>query len=175
MSLVQHMRQMMAPVEGRVRLMIARAIVRLVDDTPMAQALQIDLLADEQQDAVERLQNYGLTAVPHAGAEALVACVGGLRSHAVVIAVEDRRYRVTGLQTGEVALYDDLGNMVKLGRDELAITAVTRITVTAPIAVIEADDVQLGASGGAAVARVGDDVDLGTGKILTGSAKVTAA
>lgn len=175
MRAMDHVRQMMAPVEGRVRLMIGRAIVRLVDDAAKGQALQIDLLADEQQDAVERLQNYGMTAVPHAGAEALVACVGGLRSHAVVIAVEDRRYRLTGLQTGEVALYDDLGNVVKLGRDELAITAVSQITVTAPIALIDADEVKLGGTGGAAVARVGDDVDLGTGKILTGSAKVSAA
>lgn len=175
MSAAEHLRRMMAPIEGRVRLMLGRAIVNLVNDAAKAQELQIDLLADETHDAVERLQDYGITSVPHPGAEALVAFVGGLRSHGVVIAVADRRYRLTGLQEGEVALYDDLGNVVKLGRDAISIDAADKVHVTAPIALIESDDVQLGGAGGQAVARVGDDVNLTTGKIITGSSKVTAA
>ncbi len=175
MNLADQMRRVMAPIEGRVRLMLARAIVNLVSDAAQAQEMQIDLLADETHDAVERLQDYGFTSVPHAGAEALVAFVGGLRSHGVVIAVADRRYRLRSLQAGEVALYDDLGNVVKLGREELFIEAVAKVRVIAPIAVIEADDVRLGGDGGAAVARVGDDVNLTTGKIISGSAKVTSA
>ncbi len=162
-------------LEGRVRGMIARAVVNLIKDVARVQELQIDLLADETQDGVERVQNYGLTSVPHAGAEAVIVCAGGLRSHAVAIAVDDRRYRLTGLQSGEVALYDDLGNVVKLGREAISIEAVAKVHVTAPIALIESDDVQLGGAGGAKVARVGDDVNLSTGKIISGSDKVTAA
>lgn len=175
-------REMLGGLEGRVRGMVARAIVRLVDDARQAQELQLDLLADESQDAVERFQNYGLTSVPHAGAEALVVFAGGLRSHGVVLAVEDRRYRLTGLEEGEVALFDDLGNIIKLGRDAISVTATTRLTVDAPTVEVTADNVtvtsdniQLGGAGGAAVARVGDDVNLTTGKIITGSAKVKAA
>lgn len=175
-------REMMGGLEGRVRGMVARAIVRLVDDARQAQELQIELLADESQDAVERFQNYGLTSVPHAGAEALVVFAGGLRSHGVVLAVEDRRYRLTGLAEGEVALFDDLGNVIKLGRDAISVTATTRLTVDAPTVEVTADNVtvisdniQLGGAGGAAVARVGDDVNLTTGKIITGSEKVKAA
>lgn len=175
MSAAEQLRRLMAPIEGRVRLMLARAIVNLVSDAAQVQELQIDILADETHDAVERLQDYGFTAVPHAGAEALVGFVGGLRSHGVVIAVADRRYRLRGLEAGEVAVYDDLGNMVKLGREELTIEAVTKVRVAAPIAVIAADDVRLAGDGGAAVARVGDDVNLTTGKIISGSTKVTAA
>lgn len=169
-------------IQGRVRLMIGRAIVRLVDDAARAQALQVELLSDEVQDDVERFQNYGLTAHPHPGAEAVTVCAGGLRSHAIVIAVEDRRYRLTGLQQGEVALYDDLGNLVKLGREAIEITGAAKVAVAAPEVSVTADsvlvdsaDVQLGGAGGAKVARVGDDVDLGTGKIITGSDKVKAA
>lgn len=175
MSAAEQLRRLMAPIEGRVRLMLARAIVNLVSDAAQAQELQIDVLADETHDAVERLQDYGFTSVPHAGAEALVGFVGGLRSHGVVIAVADRRYRLRGLEAGEVALYDDLGNVVKLGREELTIEAATKVRVAAPIAVIEADDIRLAGDGGAAVARVGDDVNLTTGKIISGSTKVTAA
>ena len=174
-------REMMSGLEGRVRGMVARAIVRLVDDARQAQEVQIELLADESQDAVERFQNYGLTSVPHAGAEALVVFAGGLRSHGVVLAVEDRRYRLTGLEDGEVALFDDLGNVVKLGRDALSLTAVTKVMVSAPVVDVAADRVDvtsdiinLGGGGGAAVARVGDDVNLSTGKIISGSSKVKA-
>ena len=175
MSAADQLRHIIAPIEGRVRLMLARAIVNLVSDAAQAQELQIDVLADETHDAVERLQDYGFTSVPLAGAEALVGFVGGIRSHGVVISVADRRYRLRGLEAGEVALYDDLGNVVKLGREELTIEAVAKVRVAAPIAVIEADDVRLAGDGGAAVARVGDDVNLTTGKIISGSAKVTAA
>lgn len=124
---------------NRVRMMLSRAIVRLVDDAPGAQEMQIDLLEDESQDGVERLQNYGFTSVPKPDAEAVVGCMGGLRSHAIVLAVEDRRFRLTGLAEGEVAIYDDLGNVVKLGRDRIEITAIAELKITAPITKIEGD------------------------------------
>ncbi|VWX62608.1 phage baseplate assembly protein V [Sphingorhabdus sp. 109] len=178
------------PLSDRIRMMIGRVLVRLVDDTKKAQSLQIELLDQESQEGVERFQNYGFTSNPHPGAEGLGIAVGGLRSHMVVIAVEDRRYRMKALETGEVALYDDLGNFIKLGRNKIEITAVTEAHVTAPDVTIDAeadctitagsctinsDDINLGASGGPAVARIGDDVDLVNGKILTGSDKVAAA
>ncbi len=166
-------RELMSGLEGRVRGMVARAIVRLVDDARQAQELQIELLSDESQDAVERFQSYGLTSVPHAGAEALVVFAGGLRSHGVVLAVEDRRYRLTGLQDGEVALFDDLGNVIKLGRQRIDVTAVTELRVEAPKVVVQSDNVRLGEDGGAPVARVGDDV--AGGKIISGSSKVRSA
>lgn len=121
-----------AALEGRVRLMLGRAIVRLVNDATRLQELQLDLLADETQDAVERFQDYGFASVPHAGAEAIVACMGGLRSHAVALVVADRRYRLAGLEAGEVALFDDLGNVIKLGRSSIEITAASAIAITAP-------------------------------------------
>ncbi|MBD3728769.1 MAG: phage baseplate assembly protein [Sphingomonadales bacterium] len=169
------MRHLMKPVEDRVRLMLSRAIVGLIDDNRTAQALQLDLLSDETQDDVERFQNYGFTSHPHPGAEALVGFVGGLRSHGIVFAVEDRRYRARALQQGEVAIYDDLGNMVLLGREAITVTGVARVEVAAPVVLVDSADLRLGGEGGAKIARVGDDVDLGTGKIITGSDKVTAA
>lgn len=187
--MIEAMRRMMGPLESRIRLTLSRAIVSLIDDGTKAQSLQVELLADEAQDGVERFQDYGFTAHPHPGAEAIIACPAGLRSHAVAIVVEDRRYRLTGLQQGEVAIFDDLGNVVKLGRDALSIVAATKVTVNAPQVEVTADSVEvtadqvtvtsdavdLGAAGGAKVARVGDSVDLGTGLIVSGSDKVKAA
>lgn len=161
-------------IENRVRGMLARAIVRLVDDAMHLQELQLDLFADERQDGVERFQDYGFTSRPKPGAEAIVAFVGGLRSHAIALRVDDRRFRLTALQEGEVALYDDLGNVVKLGRERIEVTGISEVTVAAPIVTVESDDVRLGGAGGAKIARIGDDVNLSTGKIISGSDKVTA-
>ena len=180
--MIAAMRKAMAPIEGRIRMAIGRAIVTLVDDGKPAQSVQLELLAGERQDGVERLTEYGFTSHPHPEAEAVIACPAGLRSHAIALVVADRRYRLTGLEAGEVALHDDLGNTVLLGRDGLSVIGTTRVDVAAPqvlvtadSATIESDDVSLGATGGEKVARVGDLVDLQTGEILTGSDRVTAA
>lgn len=122
----------LGPMRRRISLMIGRGTVGTVDDDAQAQALQLGLLADETHDGVERFQNYGVTSVPHAGAEAAVMFVGGTRSHGIVVAVEDRRYRLKGLQGGEVALYDDLGQVVHLKRDRMTLSSPTKIEALAP-------------------------------------------
>ncbi|OLY66106.1 baseplate assembly protein, partial [Citrobacter braakii] len=65
---------------------------------------------------IEHLEPYGFTSRAQAGAEAVVLFPDGDRSHAVAITVSDRRYRMKGLKTGEVALYDDQGQSVTLTR-----------------------------------------------------------
>ena len=91
----------------RVLLMVGRAVLALVDDARKLQVVQVQGLASETLDGVERVQQYGLTSHPHPGAECVVLALGGMRQHSLVIAVDDRRYRVTGLARGEVCLYTD--------------------------------------------------------------------
>lgn len=95
------------PLKRRVLLMVSRAVVELVDDARRLQTLQVTGYASEVLDGAERFQQYGFTSVPHPEAEAVVLAVGGERQHPIVIAVEDRRYRLVGLEDGEVALYTD--------------------------------------------------------------------
>lgn len=170
-----------APLAGRIAMMIGRATIERTDDARQAQELQVELLADEVQDGVERFQGYGFTSVPHPGAEALVAFVGGLRSRGVVVQVEDRRYRLTALAAGEVAIFDDQGQKIVLKRDGIRIESdfkvdidAPEVNVTADSVTIDAGDIGLGGAGGQPVARIGDDVDLGTGKIISGSDVVRA-
>lgn len=85
--------------------MIGRAVLSAIDDDTKAQSLKLVTLADEAREDVERFQEYGFTSVPEADAEAVVLYVGGNRAHPLVVATEDRRYRPTGLATGEVAIY----------------------------------------------------------------------
>lgn len=178
----------MKPMAERIRGMIARATVSAVDDSPQAQALQLELLADETHNDVERFHDYGFTSHPLPGAEAAVAFVGGTRSHGIVLKVEDRRYRLKALAQGEVAIFDDQGQKIHLKRDGIAIESHLKVSIDAPevtvtadtvdvtadTVTIESEAVQLGGAGGQPVARVGDDVDLGTGKIISGSGVVTA-
>ena len=60
-------------------------------------------------------QHYGFSSAPLPGAEFLVIPVGGNSKHAVVVASEDGRYRLT-LQDGEVSLYTDEGDFVHMKR-----------------------------------------------------------
>jgi phage baseplate assembly protein V len=115
---MREFQKLAAPLARRIRLSVGRGIVRLVNDALKLQAVQVSLLADETQDNVERFQEYGFTSHPFPGAEAIVVCVGGSRDHAVVIAIDDRRYRLKAIAPGEVALYDDQEQVVHLKRDK---------------------------------------------------------
>lgn len=119
-------------MQRRVRLMIGRGIIRLVNDAAKEQEVQITLLAGEVHDKVERYQEYGFTSAPLPGAECITASVGGNRGHTVVIATGDRRYRLKSLSGGEVALYDDQGQSIILKRGkEIAVSGCTKVTVDA--------------------------------------------
>lgn len=107
MDITKVINSMIAPMRRRVRLMVSRAILSAVNDAGGIQVVQVKLLADEVRDSVERFQNYGMTSVPLPGAEGVMVCVSGNRDHGIVIAMDDRRYRIKGLQAGEVALFTD--------------------------------------------------------------------
>lgn len=109
--------KLLKPLQTRVANMVARAVVQLVDDGTKLQRLQLVVLDGETRSGLERFQEYGLTSVPMAGAEAVVVFVGGRRDHGLVVGVDDRRYRPTGLAPGEVALYHKDGAQVLLKAD----------------------------------------------------------
>ena len=164
-------------VQGRLRLMIGRAIVSLVDDARKLQELQVDLLDEEQQDAVEHFQDYGFAMHPHPEAEAIVACAGGLRSHSIVIAVADRRYRLKNLKQGEVALYDDLGNLVKLGRTKLEVISKgdTSVTTTGKTDVTSQGDITVTTQGKATITASGEAKVKGSTVIVEGNVRLGGA
>lgn len=119
--MIEAIRQMTADMRAKVNLMVGRAILAAVSDAGPIQTAQAQLLDDEVHDDIERIQQYGFTSVPQAGAEAVIAFVGGNRDHGLIIAVDDRRYRLVGLAAGEVALYDDQGQKVHLTRAGIVI------------------------------------------------------
>lgn len=176
-------------LRGRVQMMVGRAVLAAVNDDATLQTLQIELASDEAQDGVEHFQPYGLAYKPHVGAEAIAMAVGGLRSHAVVLTVTDRRYRLKALKDGEVALYDDQGQKLLLGRDgilietpkdiickpegDFTVDAGGKVTIKgAGETLIDGSSISLG-EGGQGAARKGDAV--AGGVITGGSSKVKIA
>lgn len=135
--------RLIRPLQMRLANSIARAVVQLVDDTTKIQLLQLGVLADEDVDDAERVGQYGLLSIPHVGAEAVVVFPNGDRAHPLVVAVDDRRYRPTGGEAGEVGLYTDEGDEIRLARGQVVIVkAGTEIrlgsaTASRPVALAE--------------------------------------
>ena len=162
--------RVLSPLIRRIRLALGRGIVRLVNDADGIQKMQVGIMANETRSKVERFQEYGFTSVPLAGAEAAIISMGGNRDHSVIVAVDDRRYRLKSLEDGEVAIYTDEGDKIHLKRDnnieivtgtltvnatdEIIMNAGTRIDLNAPDVDISDD---LGAGG--SITATGDVED----------------
>ena len=124
----------------RVKNSFLRGIVRLINDENSRQQLQVEFFKDDYFDGIERAQNYGFTSNPLPGADAFAIFPGGMRERGVVLVVDDRRYRLVGLQPGEVGISDDLGNKVILKRDRIQVDAVEHVEVNAPTILLNADE-----------------------------------
>lgn len=116
MDIRDQLNRFIAPVTTRMRNMIVRGVIKLVDNDAKIQRMQNSLLAGELKDNLEHYQDYGFESVPLEGMETLVTFCGGDRSNGVIVAVGDRKFRLKGMKGGEVALYTDEGDFIKLGR-----------------------------------------------------------
>lgn len=138
----------MSVLNDKVMNLIARGVLAKTNDTTGVQVLSLDLLAGERKDNVEHFQNYGFTSSPTGEAEAIVVFPGGDRSAGVVVALDERGTRMTGLAPGEVAIYQGNGDSIVLGTDNiitvttrrLVINATERVEVTAPDGVLITTD-----------------------------------
>jgi phage baseplate assembly protein V len=125
--------RLLEPVVNRLRLLVGRGHLTRVNDATAVQTVQAVFLAGETHEGMERLQQYGFTSHPHPGGatETLALFVGGDRGNGVVICAGDRQYRLRPLAEGEVALYDDLGQVVHLRRGGILIDSPLNVTVRA--------------------------------------------
>lgn len=119
-------RSILRPLVARLANVVARGVVKLVDDSPKLQLLQVAGLqvetdSRELHEEAEHVQPYGFYAVPLTDAEYVAVYPNGDRGHPVILAVADRRYRPTGGAGGEVGLYTDEGDQVRLGRGHVIV------------------------------------------------------
>lgn len=183
--------KLIAPVAHRVRMSLGRVVLVKANDATKMQSVQVNGLPGETLDNVEHFQNYGFTSVAFSEAEGLVLALGGERSVPVTICFDDRRYRLQGMQDGEVAMYDDQGNYIKLARGdkiivngagEVDVTAVTKIVAAAPEvdinattkAVVTAPEIDLTATTKVVVAAPEIDLQAANLLAITGTAVTIA-
>ena len=115
--------------------LLVRGTVVLGNAAKKMQALQMRLLAGEVKDNLEHFEPYGLTSHPLPGAEGIAAFLGGDRSHGIVLVVSDRRYRIQGMEPGEVAIYTDEGDKIHLKRGRIIDIETQTLNIKAGVAV----------------------------------------
>lgn len=108
-------------LQRQVLSLIGRAVVKSIDAASKCQTVDVELVGGQPKSGIEHFEPYGFTSRANAGSEALVLFPDADRSHGIAVAVADRRYRLKGLKTGEVALYDDQGQSVTLTRNGIVV------------------------------------------------------
>jgi len=89
---------------------LRKGVINLTDNTTKLQTVQVEGLADEIADNVERYQPFGLSTVlvdcpaDGKGAECVIADLGSTSMRAVIVA-DDRRFRPVRGFPGDVVLY----------------------------------------------------------------------
>lgn len=108
------MSDLFARLWRRVQLLVAVARVPLSDDTGGVQTMQLQVDADEVIDGAPRFADFGFSSRAPAGSTAVVVCMGGMRTHPLVIATGHQPSRPRNLQPGEAILYSEDGKFVKI-------------------------------------------------------------
>lgn len=99
------LQRLLEPLRRRIALMVRRARIALVNDANPVQTMQLEMFKGECRDGVERIQEYGLSTVPLPGGQAIAASMDGECGHEVVVSTDDRRYRPSKQNPGDVMLY----------------------------------------------------------------------
>ena len=116
---LRYIQRLLEKHSRRMRNIVARGEVAMVQDGPKMQTNQIHLLDGELIDGAERVQQYGFSSHPLQGAECFVIFAGGARDHPLIVSVDDRRYRPKDSAAGEVIVYTDEGDYIHLKRGNI--------------------------------------------------------
>lgn len=110
----------MSVIGDCIKNMVAKCVLSWINPAKKMQSAQVAMLADETAE-LPYIERYGFTSCPKPGAEGVALFFDGDRSHGVILCLADRRYRLTALSPGEVAIYDDIGQSVLLGKDGITV------------------------------------------------------
>lgn len=138
-------------------------------DTGAVQTIQGQMDALSNRDAMPVLFHYGFSSTMPVGGDKVVAYLNGTRSSPVVVATGHQTYRLTGLATGEVVIYDMWGRSIKMGTAGITINGGgAAVTVTNSPTLIQNGDIH---ATGAVIAGYGggDQVGLQTHRHGTGT------
>lgn len=107
------------------------------DDRDTLQRLRATGLAGEEFRGVARLQHFGLSSTPPAGAEGVLLAQGGRSDRAHILGLEHPDYRPRGVEAGGTVIYDANGQAVSLVKNNLRIVGSGTVTISAPTIVLD--------------------------------------
>jgi phage gp45-like len=114
-------------------MMVGTMKITATDDSGPVHKVQARGFAPETIDNMPVLQIYGLASHAMPGSDAMAIFTSGDRSNGVIIATGNQQYRLRALKSGEVALYDNSGNIVKLAAGgNIEITCPTKVRIKTP-------------------------------------------
>lgn len=131
-AMLRQLRMLVRPLKTKIANSIASAVIENVDDSTKLQILQLTVLDGEPVDDAQRYQEFGFSSVPLPGAEAVVVFPNGDRGNALVVAVDDRKYRPVGWDEGEAGTYNAFDAQMRHKAD--GTTEVTGGGVALPLA-----------------------------------------
>lgn len=169
--------RLLAPLRRRMATLIGRCILSAVRSGEGFQTLDVVIMADENMGGVEHAEPYGFTSNPHPGAEGVVLNIAGQRASCVALNLGNRRYRLRGLKTGEVALYTDEGDKLVFGRGRKVHLTTETFLVDAKTFESVTETIRLTASAGTSIKTpsfsLGGTGDGACASTFTGSLKTT--
>ncbi|EFJ5340427.1 phage baseplate assembly protein [Escherichia coli] len=115
----------MNPVQVLFRRLVSLLSVGRVtacDDSGVVQTVQVQSPSEVRSDTPV-LQQFGFSSVLPVGTDVMVLSLAGNRSSAVVVASGHQSYRINGLRSGEVVVYNQWGQYVRLGEDGIVVEA----------------------------------------------------
>lgn len=155
----------MGYIGDAIRNMLAKGVLKILNSATKMQTVTVGLLADETAE-LPHIEPYGFTSAPKAGAECVAAFYDGDRSQGVVIVIGDRRYRLTKLKPGEVALHDDQGQKIHLTRSGIVVDGGGKPITIRDTPKIEADTPLFHLTGN--IVADGEIMDAGGTKSMSG-------
>lgn len=106
-----------------VMLAFGRGRITFVDDSGAVQKLQVRFGSMEIIDNMPAPHDYGYTCHPPIGSDVFASFLGGNRSNGLVVSIGSQVYRMKNLASGEVAIYDALGQSVHLTQSGIVINS----------------------------------------------------
>ena len=110
MTLSQQLQKLLAPLKRRIQMAICKIVIESMEMTSGFPQAKGQAYADEELDGLDIYQDYGFAfkGVPsddEGSMEGIGVATGGDRQRTVIVKIHDRRYFLTDLGNGEVAMY----------------------------------------------------------------------
>lgn len=129
----------MADIIRVLQNLVGRGVVK---SARQGKAQTVDVETIDGLVTAEYLEPFGFTGRPKPGAEAVILQIGAT-SHPICISTPDRKYRITTLQDGDVAIYDANNNSIILGSSGITING--DVTINGNISMPLGKTIEVGA------------------------------